>query len=64
MTFQTGPDGLRIRSRSTDAAVKYRLPGDHPIEQIDLPFEFLADCEGRKDDDLARTGIGLVKVSL
>jgi hypothetical protein len=50
LTFQTGPDGLRVRSRSSDAAVEYHLPGDHPVEQINLPFEFLADCEGRKDE--------------
>jgi hypothetical protein len=50
VTFQTSPDGLRVRSRSSDAAVEYHLPGDRTIEQIDLPFAFLADCEGRKDE--------------
>ncbi len=50
VSFQTGPDGLRIRALSWDAAVEYHVPGDHTIEQADLPFEFLADCEGRKDE--------------
>jgi hypothetical protein len=50
LTFQTGPDGLRARSRWQDAAVEYHVPGDHPIGQIPVPFELLADSEARRDD--------------
>ena len=41
---------MRARASSGDAAVECHLPGDHPIEQIAAPSEFLSDCEGRKDD--------------
>ena len=50
VTFQTGPDGFRIRARTHEAAVEYHVPGDHPIEQIPVPLEFLADVEARKDE--------------
>jgi hypothetical protein len=50
LTFQTGPDGLRVRSRLHDAAVDYHVPGEHPIEQIPVPFELLSDSEARRDD--------------
>jgi hypothetical protein len=48
--FQTGPDGLWVRARSFDAATEYHAPGKHSVEQMAVPFELLADCEGKKDE--------------
>ena len=45
LTFQAGPDGLRVRSRLHDAAVEYHVPGDYPVEQIPVPFELLSDSD-------------------
>jgi len=59
----TGPDGLRARARSTDAAVEYHDPDTVGTgETLWLPFQFLADCEGKKDDPvpIERTGKGRV----
>ena len=53
VTFQTGPDGFRIRARTHDSAVEYHAPGDHPIEQISAPSEFLGDVEARNDEPVA-----------
>jgi hypothetical protein len=50
VTFQAGPDGLCVRAQSPDAAVEYYAPGVLPVEQITVPLEALADCEGRKDE--------------
>jgi hypothetical protein len=50
VTFQAGPEGLRVRAQSPDAAVEYYAPGVFPAEQITVPLEALADCEGRKDE--------------
>lgn len=47
---QQGPDGLRLRAVSPDAAAEYSIPGEFPAEQIVLPWEFLSDCEGRSDE--------------
>jgi hypothetical protein len=57
----TGPDGLRARARSIDAAVEYHAPElAGTSETLWLPFDFLADCEGKKDDPvhIERTGKG------
>jgi hypothetical protein len=45
-----GPEGLRVRARLGDAAVEYHARGDFVPETLWLPFSFLADCEGRKDE--------------
>ena len=50
ISFATGPDGMRARATSGDAAVEYHAAGDHPVEQIAVPFELLGDCQARKDD--------------
>ena len=50
ISFAAGPDGMRARATSGDAAIEYHVPGDHPVEQIAVPFEMLSDCEARKDD--------------
>ena len=48
--FATGPDGTRVKARSGDAAVDYHVAGEFPREELWLPFEFLSDVEGRKDE--------------
>lgn len=45
-----GPDGLRVRSRTPDAAAEFHLAGEQPAEHVAVPFELLADVEGRKDE--------------
>ena len=44
-----GPEGLSVKANGYDAAIEYRSPGKRLPEQITVPFELLADCEGRKD---------------
>ena len=44
-----GPHGLYVRSHTSDAAVEFHLEGEQPVEQFWLPFELLADVEGRKE---------------
>jgi len=62
LTFQTGPEGLAIRSQTQDTAVEYRIPGSHDEEIIVAPFELLNDCKGTKQDEvkLETTGGGEV----
>ncbi len=62
--FIAGKEGLTVRSMSADAAVEYRAPGERAAEALWLPFEVLADVEGKKDDpvDLEATGNGQVSV--
>jgi hypothetical protein len=48
--FIADAEGLRVKARFADAAVEYRAPGEHPAETLWLPFPFLADCEGKKDE--------------
>lgn len=50
LVLQQGPDGLRLRVMSPDAAAEYTIPGEFPAEQIVLPWEFLSDCEGKSDE--------------
>ena len=60
--FIADKEGLIVRSMSTDAAVEFRDPGERPAETLWLPFEVLADVEGKKDHpvDLEATGNGQV----
>ena len=48
LLLAAGPDGLRVQARNMLAAVEHHTPGDFPVEQLHLPFAFLADCEGGK----------------
>jgi len=50
VTLETGPEGLRIRAISPDAAAEYREPGNLAPERLVVPFELMADCEGRKSE--------------
>ena len=62
VTFQTGPDGLRVRAQTHDAAVEYHLSGSRDNEEIVAPFGLLNDCKGTKHDEvqLETTGGGQV----
>jgi hypothetical protein len=49
--FTAGSEGLSVKVNSGDVAVEYRFPtAVSPAETLWLPFEFLADCEGKKDE--------------
>ena len=62
--FIAGKEGLTVKSMFGDVAVECRLPGKRTAETIWLPFEFLADVEGKNDSevDLEATGDGQVSV--
>jgi hypothetical protein len=64
VTFQAGPDGLHVRAQSPEAAVEYHAPGVFPAEQISVPLEALADCEGRKDEPVELESAGNEQVIL
>jgi len=53
--FVTGPDGIRVRARSGDAAVEYHEPGNLPQQEMWVPFDMLGDVEARKDDPVELT---------
>ena len=48
--FIAGKEGLIARSMFGDVAVECRVPGERPAETLWLPFEFLADVAGKKDE--------------
>jgi hypothetical protein len=50
VTFDAGPDGLTVLARNHETAVEYHRPGNYRPARPTLPFNFLADCEGRKDE--------------
>ena len=56
--FIASKEGLTMRSVYGDAAVEYRVPGERLPETIWLPFEFLADVEGKKDDPVELEAAG------
>ena len=43
----------RVRLR-----VEYHAPGDDPPEEISVPWEFLADCEARRQDPVQLEAVG------
>jgi len=50
--FQAGPEGLHIRATWSDAAAEYHIEGDLPPEEITVPLDVLAQCEGRRQDEV------------
>ncbi len=50
VNLETGPEGLRIWAKTSDVAVQYHVVGALSPERITPPFQFLADCEGRKEE--------------
>lgn len=47
VVLEAGPDGLVIRAKTNGTAIAHHMPGDFPSGRLSLPFQFLADCEGR-----------------
>ena len=39
-----------MKAKFADVAVEYRAPGDSTAETLWVPFQLLADCEGKKDE--------------
>ncbi|QDU97642.1 hypothetical protein [Lignipirellula cremea] len=56
--FQSGPQGVCIRTQNKQFAIEYHEPGVHQEERIVAPFDLLRQCEGAKHDlvTLHRTG--------
>lgn len=50
--LDAGPNGLCVQAMNHETAVEYRRPGNLAPERLSLPFRFLVDCEGRKDDSV------------
>ena len=48
--FCAGPDGLHVSCRHQQAAMEFRADGDHPTDELTVPFDVLADCEARRND--------------
>ena len=41
---------LSVKASMCDVAVEHRIPQDQPAESLWLPFQFLDDCAGKKDE--------------
>jgi len=52
VSFHSGPAGLRIRTAGYDVAVQYHQQGDFAPEEITVPLDMLAQCEGRRHDEV------------
>ncbi len=65
LSFETGPEDIRVRASSENAAVEYHAAGEFQAEQLYVPFEVLADIEARKDNPvkLEQAGDGCVSAS-
>ena len=48
--LEAGPEGLRLRCRDQESAVEYHHPGEQSAAECRIPFEMLADVEGRRDE--------------
>lgn len=48
--FQSGNEGLFIRTQNDQIALEYHLPGEQPDVSFAVPFDFLRRCEGTKDE--------------
>ncbi len=46
----SGPSGLRVSARFAGAAIEYHHPDKRASNRLSLPFAFLSDCEGSKDE--------------
>jgi len=49
VSLRADQQGLTIRSKSGMAAIERSVPGDCPADEILVPGELLADCEGRSE---------------
>ncbi len=62
--FTVAAGTLSVKARSADIAVEHRLPTAAADETLWLPFEFLDDCSGKRDEPvrIEATGKGRVTV--
>jgi hypothetical protein len=63
VSFTAAAGMLNVKASSADIAVEYRTPHEQQAEEtLWLPFQFLADCEGKKDEPvhIEATGKGRV----
>jgi len=51
--LEAGPNGLVIQAKNSQTAIVRHVPGDFPSEKLSVPFQFLADCEGRGKEPVA-----------
>jgi hypothetical protein len=61
--FTAAAGTLSVKAGTYDIAVAYTGPGDGTAEGLWLPFEFLADCEGKKDDPVELTAASKGRVT-
>lgn len=47
---KAGPDGLNFTAATSGTGIRYRLDGAFPDREFWLPFEFLKDAEGNRND--------------
>src|SRR2546428_11133311 len=50
IVFDAGSAGLRVQANNHEVAIQYHQPGDFPAERVAVPYDLLADCEGRKEE--------------
>jgi hypothetical protein len=61
--FTVAAGTLSVRARSADIAVEHRLPTDAADETLWLPFEFLDDCSGKRDEPVRVEATGKGRVT-
>jgi hypothetical protein len=64
VALTAGPDGLRVRLATEEVAVEYLHPGAFDADEVALPLDALASCEGKsRAVVLTQTGDGHVEVT-
>ena len=53
LDLRAGPHGLRVRAHNHQTAIVHHTPGDFPPEQLCVPFQLLADCEGTNKEPVS-----------
>ena len=61
--FTASAGTLSVKARQGDAAVEHRMATDAPDETLWLPFQFLADCEAKRDDPVRLEAAGKGKAT-
>lgn len=55
VVLEAGRGGLDIRAKTNQTAIAYQAPGEFPSDRLSVPFQFLADCEGRSKEPVTLT---------
>jgi hypothetical protein len=50
LLVQSGSDGLCVSAATATRGIRYRLDGSFPEQEFRLPFEFLKEAEGPRND--------------